>query len=97
MGIGHHWCVMRAPVGEHFVEDTTKGVEIACVGVRTIFPDFGRHIMWCANLCVCQIGFELLCDAQVSKFDDFIIAHEDIHRLQISMNDAVLMQDLQSA
>ena len=85
---------MQAPVGEHFVEDAAKGIEIACVGVGTILPDFGRHVMRCANLCMRQIGFELLGDAQISEFDNFIIAHEDIHRLQISMNDAVLVQDL---
>jgi hypothetical protein len=79
--------------GTKAVEDAPKRPDVRLRVIGAALPDFGRHVVWSADLCRREAaGAEDPGDAKVTELDGTVFHQEDVGRLQIPMQDSLLVQ-----
>ena len=88
----------RRPAREHLVEDDAERVDVAALGRRLAGRLLGGDVLRTADdaagLRELRAG-EDLGDAEVGQLEDAVVADEDVRRLEIAMDDAVIVDMLE--
>ena len=83
----------RHVAGEHLVEDDAEGVDVDLAAVAAV-GDFRRHVVDGADafgLAAAAAAGDELGEAVVADLDDAVVG-EDVARLQVAVDDAVVVQ-----
>src|ERR1035437_4240210 len=83
--------------GQHFVTNDTQGENAGNRGNRLHFDLLGRHIEKRSLASRRAAGFNTMSDSEIDDLDRVILQHEDVARLDVAMDEPLLMSRLQSA
>lgn len=72
-----------------FVKDDSQGPDIRGKGVRLGFNDFGTHVGWSTQYCLCVLlrCLQYFSDAEVAEFDDSGLSEEYVGSFEVTMDD----------
>jgi len=84
------------PQCHHLVEDATEGPDITFLVIRLFLADFRREVIGRADGCLGAIisMLEDSSDAEIADFNLTALSHEDVLRLQVTMQDLAVMDVL---
>ena len=80
--------------GRHFVDDAASRPDIRLSVIRLVVPDLGRGIVWRPGLGVKESPLSYLRNVHVSDFCDPVFAEENVRRLEVSVQDFFVVQNL---
>src|ERR1019366_3436679 len=83
--------------GQHFVTNDTQGENVGNRGNRLHLDLLGRHIEKRSLAPPRPAGFSAMSDSEIDDLDRVILQYEDVARLDVPMDQPLLMGRLQSS